>query len=404
MTSSTSPVRPQRFLFIDGLRGVAAMMVVFRHLHENLEPSVEAWFPDLLGFLFSWGNLGVEVFFVLSGFVIAHSVRNGLHTWRYLGRFALRRSIRLDPALWLTIVAELGVILLTLRFFPAYSPELPSAAKVIANATYTQHFFGLGDVVPVFWTLTYEVQFYLALVLSLVLWNTWGPGRRVRADAAAPGPDAPAARGGAPAPLGTVPRIILLASCVYSASIQVGLLPLPLQGLFFDRWYQFAAGTAVWLWVRGRMPLPWLLPWFALLLAAAWMAPNPLLRMANAVIFVTAAALALAGAADRYHSWLAGPVWQFLGRISYSLYLIHATVGWRFVSLVRDRLGPELGVVTGSFAFLGGLALSIGCAWVMHRLIEGPTMRLARRVSLPSRRPGSTGSPSGFASSAAAPS
>ena len=49
------------------------------------------------------GFVGVDIFFVLSGFVIAYSVREARITPRFLGRFALRRSIRLDPPYWITI-------------------------------------------------------------------------------------------------------------------------------------------------------------------------------------------------------------------------------------------------------------------------------------------------------------
>ena len=63
--SSTS--RPsERFLFPDGLRGVAAMMVVFYHFNENLAPAVSHWLPVGMSVILHHGNLGVPIFFVLS--------------------------------------------------------------------------------------------------------------------------------------------------------------------------------------------------------------------------------------------------------------------------------------------------------------------------------------------------
>ena len=77
-----------RLALIDGLRGIAAMLVVLFHF------CAVAHLADVpvLGWLFAHGNFGVEVFFVISGFVIAYSVRNAQHTLPFLGRFALRRS------------------------------------------------------------------------------------------------------------------------------------------------------------------------------------------------------------------------------------------------------------------------------------------------------------------------
>lgn len=338
---------------------------MFYHLWENLAPSVTSWFPAAVGAVFGKGNLGVEVFFVLSGFVIAHSVRTGLHTWGYLGRFALRRSIRLDPALWLALAAEVALVLLTLRLFPAYDPDVPSVATVAANAFYLQTFLGLPHVVSVFWTLTYEVQFYLVLVLGLVLWRSWGPR---------PGPAGP------PWALITA---LLLGSCAWSLSVYVELAPLPLRGLFIDRWYQFGVGIAIWLWFQRRMPAAALVPFFALLLAALPLAPDSLRLNGIAAIGITGLLLAGAVATGRVHDGLSGATWQFMGRISYSLYLIHLPVGWRFITLIREWAGPEFGLFTGLSALTGAVAVSVGSAWAMYRLVEAPTVRLARRVSLP---------------------
>jgi peptidoglycan/LPS O-acetylase OafA/YrhL len=80
---------------------------------------------------------------------------------------------------------------------------------------------------------------------------------------------------------------------------------------------------------------------------------------------------------------LNGVVTQFLGRISYSLYLIHASVGWRFVSVFRRAFGPDLGPAMGTAAFLGGVMLSVVSAWLIFVALEAPSMRLARSIRLP---------------------
>ena len=85
---------------------VAALAVVFYHVQGALNRGDQAWFPDSMRQLAGGGHFGVNVFFVLSGFVIARSVRDGSMTPAYLGRFTLRRSVRLDPPYWSAIAAR----------------------------------------------------------------------------------------------------------------------------------------------------------------------------------------------------------------------------------------------------------------------------------------------------------
>jgi peptidoglycan/LPS O-acetylase OafA/YrhL len=97
MPTATSPIGG-RFKFVDALRGIAAVSVVLFHLKEGKHiPNLYALMPKWLQTLFDHGVLGVSIFFVLSGFVIAHSLYKQHVTLRLAGRFMLRRSIRLDP-------------------------------------------------------------------------------------------------------------------------------------------------------------------------------------------------------------------------------------------------------------------------------------------------------------------
>src|SRR6202000_495333 len=91
-----------RYALVDALRGFAAFAVLFHH--ATLLPATEAAMPNLvpacLLSLSAGGSLGVQVFFVLSGFVIAHSLSDSSLTIRELGRFMVRRQCRLDPPYW----------------------------------------------------------------------------------------------------------------------------------------------------------------------------------------------------------------------------------------------------------------------------------------------------------------
>src|SRR5262245_12477206 len=161
--------RHARLRTIDGLRGIAALGVVLYHVDSGARLSYGDWTPALLTWLLHQGSLGVDVFFVLSGFVIAYSVRAATYTPAFLGIFALRRFIRLDPPYWASIALEIALLELILRLgVGGVSIVLPSVQQILAHIVYAQNVLGLGDIVPAFWTLCYEIQFYLFFVGSLV--------------------------------------------------------------------------------------------------------------------------------------------------------------------------------------------------------------------------------------------
>lgn len=350
-----------RLVFVDGLRGVAALMVVLYHFHENLFPAVESWFPPVLSAVLLKGYLGVEVFFVLSGFVIAHSIRNAEPTWSYFGRFALRRSIRLDPPLWATIALELVLIRVILGLIPDLGTPVPGWSQIVANLTYTQRLLGFGDIVPVFWSLTYEVQFYAVLVGMVVLLAVV-PRKR------------------------TVTEWLFGAAFLYSLGIWMGAFPLPVRGLFIERWFQFALGIAAWAVFSNKISKSTLGALCAIPLAAVLiLSPTEVRAYSTVTAVASAGLLAVVGVMGKMEVLLRGRAVQYLGRVSYSLYLIHLTIGWRFISLLKMMFGPELGPVMASAALLGGVLLSVAGAAALHALLEGPSMRFARRVRLPQR-------------------
>ena len=124
--------------------------------------------PRPLVTLFAHGGLGVQVFFVISGMVIAYSVGDARVTPSYLGRFALRRSLRLDPPYWSVILLFLAMRWAAAGVGHPMGPARPPQ-QVWSNVFYLQHILGQDDLVVVFWTLCLEVQFYIVLVLLLGL-------------------------------------------------------------------------------------------------------------------------------------------------------------------------------------------------------------------------------------------
>ncbi len=150
---------------LDGIRGIAILLVIAHHTHFVLAPSA-GWLPK-------GGFLGVDVFFVLSGFLITslllgeHAVSGRLRLWRFYGR----RALRLLPALF----TLLGVYLVY-AYVTDY-PGGPVRSGVLSIAFYYSNWRvaytlrgapGLGGL----WSLAVEEQFYLVwpFVVLALLW------------------------------------------------------------------------------------------------------------------------------------------------------------------------------------------------------------------------------------------
>lgn len=348
-----------RLRTIDGLRGIAALAVVLFHLNGAAEKSYGAWAPAWVRWLFGQGFLGVEVFFVLSGFVIAYSVRNAVPTFAFLGRFALRRLVRLDPPYWVAIALESGLIWATYH-------EWPAVSRVAAHLVYAQNIVGAGDILPIFWTLCYEVQFYLFLVAALVVGQHL-PRRRQIATAA---------------------FVVLFLASLY---VRYGIGPVGVPGLALIRWFQFFLGVLVWWVVSGTASRWWLVAaWVATAAAGLTHRPQELLPIAISAL------LWWSYRRDGMASILSARPWQFLGAISYSLYLLHLPIGWRLMRAPELMLGAHLSPWSVGALYLVVLAVVIVVSWVAWRFWERPFQRLSGRLSTraphdPERRPAHDG-------------
>jgi peptidoglycan/LPS O-acetylase OafA/YrhL len=337
----------RRMLFPDGLRGIAAMLVILPHAVGLLAYwSAPSAFTRMIIQAAPFGSCGVQIFFVLSGFVIAYTLRNAKFSPRYVGNFILRRSIRLDPPYWTAIVIYLGFI--TLRHHMGHEPLLyPSAAKLLAHLFYAQDVLGYGDINVVFWTLCIEIQFYVVFVV--LLWSVqalWRTGSR---------------------------RAPFVGLFVLSLAWPAGLLSHGFYaGSFLPHWYGFLAGAVIWWTVGGESPY-----WAGYsaiaalgLIAAATQDAAPLM------VGVAAGALLLSSYRGNLYRWLRQRPFQLLGRLSYCIYLIHVPIGMILLGALV-RVAPSHEIV--SYLFVAALVLvTIGFAYAMHQLVEVPALRWAR--------------------------
>ena len=144
----------ERLPILDVMRFVAASGVVTYHM--TYRPQESALFGSLQA-VTKYGYLGVDLFFIISGFVILWSA-----TGRSVADYLISRVARLYPSFWVAILVTSAALLL-LR------PErLPSPRTIVANLSMLPGYFGAGYVDGVYWTLAVELKFYLLVLLCLV--------------------------------------------------------------------------------------------------------------------------------------------------------------------------------------------------------------------------------------------
>ncbi len=356
-----------RLPLIDGLRGVAAVAVMLHHFYVNGVfdgGRLRAVTPAPLDWLLRHGHLGVVIFFGLSGFVIAHSLAGRRLTPSRAGNFLLRRSVRLDPPYFATIALVVAVNAASNPLLKNRQVPFPSAGFLSSHLVYLQELIYGRSLLGVFWTLCLEIQLYLSFavlaVLAHALVRRAGDDEPGRLDRVAVWLVSPVAVGSLYWPLSGVPEM-------------------PRSGWLFFYWYLFLLGVyARWAWADrvARWVLGGLLAGVAV--AAVWGDE----RAAAGVLTVGVILAGLATGGVR--TWLNWRWLQYLGGVSYSLYLLHDVFGVRLLNLATrlpDRsLLVELGLLTAA------TTASLVAAHLLNRLVERPFVALSRRLK-PAGRP-----------------
>jgi len=356
----------KRFTFIDALRGLAALGVAAYHIdranYGPLPGAASPIIPAALNTVLHHGWMGVQIFFVISGFVIAYALRGARITPTYYRNFAIARSLRLDPPYWFTIFFVIALHALTNSLFSIGSPlmdDFPSAARFVSHFFYLQNVLGFDNISVGFWTLCIEMQFYLLFALLLGLAQSLAARLIER-------------RGVRPETADRWSLAALFAPVALASLFSFSLNPD--NTIWVIHYFAFfALGAVTWWTLEGRIPKAAFWAYFAAIVL------RQTLHWTDdmAVALIAGTAIYTVGRLGHLHDWLSAGWLQRLGRISYSLYLIHYPVSW-IVTTVGYQLTGDAAAPAAIWMLLG-LAASIGAADVLNRMVEMPALRLSRR-------------------------
>lgn len=332
-----------RLAALDALRGVAVLLVLAQHVAELAAPGLA---HAVSGQAVQVGQAGVMVFFLCSGFIIPTS----LERLGSLRRFWVRRVLRLYPLYWVSLVAAL---LLTVAGPYAHGRTL-SPLDWLANVTMVQGFAGRTDAIGLYWSLAWEMAFYVAMS-ALFLLNLH---RRSTALS-----------------LACSAGVALVAAAAtvlgHGALVPVGSASLVLMflGTVWYRWFEgqvrlAALVVAVLAALGSTAVLAWSLLASHDPTGTGALARGPMLAAWWGAVLVFGAGVVMA------RRGVSGPRWlQHVGVISYSAYLLQGLV---LGALPLDGLPPAARVVAW-------VALVLLLSELTFRLVERPAIAWGRR-------------------------
>jgi peptidoglycan/LPS O-acetylase OafA/YrhL len=361
---------PKRIPELDGFRGIAVLMVMTEHIYEAGPPS---GMPSPFHFLLTHGWLGVDLFFVLSGFLITGILLDECKRKDYFQSFYRRRALRILP------LALTCLCLYSLIYHHRY--DRPFAISFLLTFFFCANLNILFGVLPapgvaVMWSLAVEEHFYLVWPVVIRRLSL----RKVGYIAAA---------------------IVLLSPVVRGLAMHYGVRALSVYQLSWFRFDGLALGALLAVFVRTRhftIPKTWIvaLGWLGIILIATLMlrpygvlAPKSTLgealRYTQAqALFGVAMAICLAHQGSAWTSCMRSRFLAWVAALSYCLYLIHMAIGDLYYWTLHhigfndiEALGTT-GALLARYAVI--LPVCFALAALSGKYLEGPFLRMRPRA------------------------
>lgn len=310
------------------LRGIAALLVCIFHFSNGNKGFLSD--DSLFRIAGSVGWSGVEMFFIISGFVIPYSLYNGNYKYKGYINFLIKRVIRIHPPFIISIL-----LILVLNYLSTLSPYFKGSPFSLDIENIFFHFFYLNDFLkepwlnPVYWTLAIEFQYYIVIGLLF--------------------------------PLVVHQNVYLsLSTLLLFASTKL-MFPEPYALFHFSPF--FSLGILIFLSETNEFTkkLSWVL--HPLILAFVYH------QFGDIAFYVSLFTVLLLQFGKNWEN----KTILFLGTISYSLYLIHVPIGGRIINLSKNFVDGD-GLRT--LIVLLALVVTIICSYLFYRIVEHPFIKL----------------------------
>lgn len=317
---------------VEMMRGIAAMMVAYFHIargNGDFLPETNLFFS-----IGAYGWAGVEIFFVISGFIITYAMINGGYTISRIHKFVAKRLIRLEPPY---IVSIIGVILLMyISILSPYYRGKPFSLdwwNVLGHLGYVNAFTGEPWLQDVYWSLAIEFEFYLGLALLFPLLTH---------------------------------KNRILSTLAMAALVVMSFIPTG-HAHVFEYLPFFCMGIFYSMFLLGRADK---LTFGVLFIAAIAVCFYKYDYILTGLGLVSIGAFAFIKSVPKPMAWL--------GKISYSLYLLHIPIGGRIINITEVLVKNEYLRVCAVF---GAIAVCLALSWLFYRIVEKPFQKWSKRIS-----------------------
>jgi len=316
---------------INALRGIAALMVTLFHFTKGFFEE-----DSIVRNSFRYGWTGVEIFFVISGFVITWSMMNANYKIRNYGTFLVKRLIRIEPPYLISIL-----VVIFLNFLSTLSSSYNGQAfsvdvgNILLHLGYFVRLFDETWFNPVYWSLEIEFHFYLLIALLIPL-------------------------------LIHTNRIIQILSLTFL-----------LLGIFLKTEYTplfkyidiFLIGIVIALFKANKLSKAIFYSFVFVITTSIIIQHNWII---STVVIVTSTIILFK------ENILNHSLFSYLGKISFSLYLLHVPFGGRIINIAKRFDFNELGKL---MVLAVALIVSIGISHLFYHLIEKPFHNKAKKIN-----------------------
>jgi len=322
--------KENRIGIVETIRGLAALAVCLYHFRlGNIQYSGSSQYFVRT---FSFGWLGVEAFFVLSGFIIPYSLVKGGYTIKQFFQFFAKRCLRIEPPYLLSVflVIILGYVSTLIPGFKGEAFQF-NIWRTISHVAYLPEHLGFEWLVPVYWSLEAEFHYYILIGLLLpFLWKSmW--------------------------------NLMIGFAAGLIASFFIPLYVFSYMPLF-------VMGIATAAFKTGRINRE--LFWGVLAVAASVSLVRGQAYVMPLMGVVTALLICYAEFKTR--------ATDFLGKISFSLYLLHVPIGGRIINFGGRYANTSWKVW---LVLLVALIITLIASWLFYKLVEYPSQILSKKIT-----------------------